>query len=189
MHPCELLKPALTALPSYVEALEAGWSPDNIRKEVAAREQLTKIAADREAFLAALDDPQAAGDPIALPDGTSVRRLPCVVRWIWDGAFCGSIALRWQPGTSELPPHVLGHMGFSVVPWKRNRGYAKAALQMLLPYAMQLGLPYVELTVDPANLASQKVILASGGELVGRFTKPAVYGSQDALRYRIALSA
>ena len=43
---------------------------------------------------------------------------------MWDGEFCGSIGFRWQPGTTDLPRHVLGHIGYSVVPWKRRLGYA-----------------------------------------------------------------
>jgi len=35
---------------------------------------------------------------------------------MWDGEFCGQIAFRWQPGTEALPPHCLGHVGYSVVP-------------------------------------------------------------------------
>jgi predicted acetyltransferase len=41
---------------------------------------------------------------------------------MWDGEFCGSIGLRWLPGTEELPPHCLGHIGYAVVPWKRRLG-------------------------------------------------------------------
>ena len=54
---------------------------------------------------------------------------------MWDGEFCGSIGFRWQPGTSTLPPYVLGHIGYAVVPWKRGRGYATQALALLLPEA------------------------------------------------------
>ena len=38
-----------------------------------------------------------------LPDGTCVPRLPGYQRWMWDGAFAGSIGFRWQYGTVELP--------------------------------------------------------------------------------------
>ena len=30
--------------------------------------------------------------------------------------YAASIGIRWQPGTAELPPHVPGHIGCSVVP-------------------------------------------------------------------------
>lgn len=187
MKTIKLVKPSLTDLPSYVAALQAGWSPDNVRKNVAAREQLEKIDVDAEDFLSSLDDPNVIGGPIAMPDGSFVPRLPSIVQWISDGDFCGSIGFRWQQGSSALPPHVLGHIGFSVVPWKRGNGYARRALAMLLPQAKQQGLSYVELTTDPDNIASQKTILACHGVLIERFRKAAAYGSAEALRFRIQL--
>lgn len=74
----ELVKPALEHLPSYKAALERGWSPDNVRLMEATREQLAAIEKNPTAFLADLDDPEAKGGPITLPDGTKVPRLPGV---------------------------------------------------------------------------------------------------------------
>jgi predicted acetyltransferase len=187
MSAIELLRPTRALLPSYVAALEAGWSPDNVRKEVAAREQLHAIEASAEAFVDGLDDPTASGGPIPLPDGSTVARLPSIVRWIWDGDVSGAIGFRWQAGTADLPAYVLGHIGFSVVPWKRCNGYARQALNLMLGEAKRQGLPYVELTVDPDNIASQRVIAACDGVLIARFRKSAAYGSTEALRYRIEL--
>jgi predicted acetyltransferase len=85
-----------------------------------------------------------------------VRRLPGYRRWMWDGELCGVIGFRWQPGSNELPPHVLGHIGFAVVPWKRKRGYATRALALLLPELRDTGLEYVKLTTDTDNVASAR---------------------------------
>ncbi|MER8826347.1 GNAT family N-acetyltransferase [Mesorhizobium sp. M0938] len=183
----ELVRPALEHLPSYKAALERGWSPDNVRLMEAVREQLAAIEKDPVAFLGGLDDPEAKGPPIHLPDGSTVQRLPGFRRWIWDGEVAGSIGLRWQRGTAELPPHVLGHIGYAVVPWKQRRGYATEALRLMLSEARALGLPFVEITAKPGNLASQKVVLANGGQLVGRFFEDAVYGGAESLRFRIEL--
>jgi predicted acetyltransferase len=189
MTEIELLRPTTALLPGYVSALEAGWSPDNVRKEVAAREQLRAIEVNAEAFVYGLNDPTASGGPIPLPDGSTVPRLPSIVRWIWDGEVCGAIGFRWQAGTSELPPNVLGHIGFSVVPWKRGNGYAKQALKLMLGEARHRGLAYVELTADPENIASQRVIAACNGLLIERFKKTAAYGFAESLRYRIELDS
>ena len=62
----KLVWPSRDYLPQYIAALERGWSPDNLRGEAAAREQLAQIAVDLDAFLASLVDREAAGDPIAL---------------------------------------------------------------------------------------------------------------------------
>ncbi|WP_404712626.1 GNAT family N-acetyltransferase [Sphingomonas sp. MMS24-J13] len=183
-----LAQPTLTMLPSYIAALSTGYSPDNIRGRVAAEEQLARIAADAAGFVAQMQDPEGSGPPVRLLDGTMVPRLPGLVRWMWDGEFAGSIGLRWQPGSSELPPYVLGHIGYSVVPWRRRRGYASRALGLLLPMARTIGLRHVYLTAAPANAASQKIILANGGELIDRITKPASLGGGESLRFRIPLS-
>jgi predicted acetyltransferase len=185
----ELVRPATSYLPGYIAALERGWSEDSSRGADAAREQLAKIAADAAAFIDGMDDREAKGGPVTLPDGSTVARLPGYRRWLWDGEFCGSIGFRWRPGTTALPPHCLGHIGYAVVPWKQRRGYATQALRQLLPEARNEGLPYVEITTDPDNIASQRVIVANGGVLVERFTKPAQFGGVPGLRFRISFDA
>lgn len=182
-----LIHPTRAHLPPYVAALQRGWSADNVRGAAAAAEELQKIADDPDGFLASHEDPQAAAGPITLPDGRVVARLPGIRRWIWDGDdFCGSIGLRWPADLGPLPPHVLGHIGYAVVPWHRGRGLATRALGLMLIEAHLRGLRRVELTTDPDNLASQKVILAQGGVLQDRFVKDAAYGGAEGLRYAIA---
>jgi len=182
----ELVVPAAQYLPGYVHALQKGWSPDNLRPQAAA-EQLARITEDPVRFLSEQDDREAKGPAIIVPGGRTVPPLPGFVRWMWDGEFCGTIGFRWQPGTTELPPHCLGHIGYSVVPWKRRRGYATRALRLLLPEARTEGLAYVELVSDADNVASQRVIEANGGEIVERFHKPAEYGGAASVRFRIPL--
>jgi predicted acetyltransferase len=123
-----------------------------------------------------------------LPDGSTVPRIPGYHRWMWDGEFCGRISFRWQPGTTSLPPHCLGHIGYSVVPWKQRLGYATLALKQLLPEARAEGLPFVEITTVPSNFPSQRVILANGGVLVDHFTTPPQFGNTEGLRFRISLT-
>lgn len=183
----ELLRPHRGALDAYVAALETGWSPANVAGDAVIRAHLAAIAQDADAFLASQHDPEARGAPITLPDGSTVPRLPAYTRWIWDGAFCGAIHFRWQAGTEALPAHVLGHIGYAIVPWKRGQGHATRALGLLLPEARALGLRHVELTTDPDNAPSQRVITANGGTSLGRFTKGAAYGGAAGVRFRITL--
>src|SRR3954463_6110953 len=153
----ELVWPAAEYLPGYVRALEQGWSPDNLRPE-ASQEELDRIAENASAFLAEQIDPEGKGPPVTLPGGAVVPRLPGYHKWMWDGEFCGTIGFRWQPGTTDLPPYCLGHIGYAVVPWKRGNGYATLALALLLPEVRREGLPFVELTTDESNAASRRVI-------------------------------
>src|SRR5207237_2567707 len=118
-------------------------------------------------FLAEQLDREAKGPLVTLPDGSTARRLPGYRKWMWDGEFCGVIGLRWQPGTVALPPHVLGHIGFAVVPWKRRKGYATRALALLLPIAREVGLTCIEITCDDDNEPSRRVIVKNGGIATG----------------------
>ena len=179
----QLVEPSLDHLSSYAAALEAGWSPNNVRNVSA--EQLGAINESPVAFVAGLT---MQGGTISLPDGTAVPKLPFIARWMWDGAFCGSISLRWQEGTDALPPHVLGHIGYAVVPWKRGRGYATAALRQMLIEARAVGLGRVEITTDPDNLASQRVIERNGGQYVDSFVNES-FGPEPHLRYVVDLIA
>lgn len=187
-----LVPATLERLPAYVAALRAGYSPDNVRGAVAAREILARIDPDPLRFIESMEDREAKGPLVTLPDGSQVKRIPGFNRWMWDddpeAPFCGSISVRWQPGTAALPPHVLGHVGYSVAPWKRRRGYATQALAQMLAEIRGLGLPHIDITTDPDNLPSQRVILANGGVFVEAFTKPAAFGSHAGFLYRIALA-
>lgn len=179
-------------LPAYVAALRNGYSPDNVRGVVAAQEILARIDTDPLRFIESMEDREAKGPLVTLPDGSQVKRIPGFNRWMWDddpeAPFCGSISVRWQPGTAALPPHVLGHVGYSVAPWKRRRGYATQALAQMLVEIRGLGLPHIDITTDPDNLPSQRVILANGGVFVEAFTKPAAFGGHAGFLYRIALA-
>jgi predicted acetyltransferase len=174
-------------LGQYVAALESGWSPDNLRPQTAV-DYLAQIAADADAFLGHQVDRDPAGRTVTLPDGSKAPRLPGYSLWISDGDFCGSINLRWKPGGIELPPYVLGHIGYAVVPWKRGRGYAKRALRLMLGHAHDEGLAHVVITTDAGNMASRRVIESNGGVFVEEYVRPAQYGGSVGLKYHVPTS-
>ena len=185
----QLVAPAMEYLESYRSSLRRGWSSETATEDAAAAAvELAEIDADPVAFVAALNDPLRGGKPVTLPDGTEVPRLPGMRRWMWDGEYCGAISLRWQPGTMDLPPHCLGHIGYAVVPWKRRLGYATAALEQMLVLARDEGLPFVDIVTDDDNVASQAVVHANGGLLEEEFVTPPSAGSHRALRFRVLLN-
>ena len=159
MSPVTLQTPSREKLADYVAALRGGWSP-NTTRDVCA-EQLAAIAEDADAFLQGLQPNQPG--TVRAADGSEMPRLPGATYWLCDGAFCGMINYRHVPGTETLPEHVSGHVGYAVVPGKRGRGYAKAALALLLPVLEAAGLARVMITCDEANAASRRVIEANGG--------------------------
>ncbi len=179
-----LQKPTIEQMSEFIAALKTGWSPSNTRPEL-AQELVDSIGRDPNSYLLLSDDVHGEGPPVTLPDGSQVDRLPGIVRWIWCDGFCGVMSLRWQIGTMELPPTCLGHVGYSVVPWRRGEGLATAALIELIPLARDLGLPYVDLTVDADNRGSQRVIEKASGQRLGNVAKPQVYDAEEAWLYRI----
>ncbi len=169
-----LVPPGPDLLDQYAAALAQGWSPDNTR-DVSA-EQLAALRADPDAFLAGL---VSNSGTITLWDGRKVPKLPSIRRWIFDGDFCGSIGFRWQEGTEELPDYVLGHIGYAVVPWKRRRGYAGAALRLTLAEARAKGMARVMVNCSDNNAISRRVIEGCGGVLERSFDHPAFPGEAE----------
>jgi predicted acetyltransferase len=183
-----LVRPSLAFLDSYQNALRRGWSPNNVSLERTRLEELDKISKDPQAFVDGLVDIQANGGPITLPDGSQVERLPGYRLWMFDHELCGSIGFRWVHGSSELPPFCLGHIGYSVVPWKQNLGYAKQALALVLLQAKQRGLTHVYITTQPDNIASRKVIEANRGRFLETFIEDAGYGGKEGLKFKVDLN-
>lgn len=157
-----LVMPGRDYLADYTAALRRGWSPDTTQD--VHQEQLVSIRRNADAFLA---DLVRQDGTIRHADGTVTPRLPNKQFWIWDGEFCGMIGLRYMRGQPALPPQVPGHIGYSVVPWKRRRGYATEALAMILPVAREVGLKRVFLACSRRNVASSRVIEKNGGVPTG----------------------
>lgn len=180
-----LIKPEEGHFESYREGLVRMSSMPNESFYKAETEDLEEIIKDIPGFIAKLDDPDGLAGDIRLPSGAFVPRLPGFHRWMWDGQVCGTINFRWNKASTELPPHCLGHIGYAVFPWKRGLGYASEALRQVLIEVQPLDMPYVEITTNLDNFASQKVIVNNGGVLFEQFTKPGISGGGEGLRYRI----
>lgn len=178
----EIVVPSVEHVHSYLSALERGWTFDAFF--TGGVENAFHLARNSPDLLVQTLSGRAS-ETVTLPNGESVPRLPSVMRWMWDGEFAGSINVRWQDGTTELPAHVLGHIGYGVVSHLQGRGYATSALSKMLPLAWDAGLPFVELTTALDNIASQKVIINNGGVLVEEFTAPTAQGSHQMFRWRI----
>ncbi len=174
--------PDLAHLPAYAAALERAWSP-NTTRDVCA-EQLAAIASDPDGFLARLIDPE--GGTTITATGETVPLLPGTTRWIWAEGFCGAINLRFQRGTTELPPTVSGHVGYSVVPWRQREGHGTTALRLMLPIAAAAGLPSVVITCNTDNAGSRRIIEANGGVFLHEADDTLVPGARK-LAFRIAL--
>jgi predicted acetyltransferase len=184
-----LVLPSLDYLPSYIQALTSGWSPNNVRPE-ARFDELELIRNDAAKFVAGLIDLDATGGDIVLPDGSTVPKLPGYRKWLVDPSsktFLGSYGFRWVKGSNELPPYCLGHIGYAVVEAHRGKGLATLGLKLLLQEAPEQGLSYVYIHCLPHNVASKRVIEKNDGEYLGVFVTTPGYGSVEELKYRINL--
>ena len=56
-----------------------------------------------------------------------------------------------------------GHIGYSVAPSERRKGYASQMLKLALPKCRELGIDKVLITCIEDNTGSRKTILANGG--------------------------
>ncbi|MCS4487914.1 GNAT family N-acetyltransferase [Streptococcus sciuri] len=73
-----------------------------------------------------------------------------------------------------------GHIGYSIRPSKRNKGYAKEQLRLGLLEAKSKNITEVLITCHERNVASRLVILANGGQYIDK--------QKDIERYIITLS-
>ena len=78
-----------------------------------------------------------------------------------------------------------GHIGYSVRPSERRKGYAKEMLQMALPYCREIGLDKVLITCIDGNIGSEKTILANGGVYESTVHEP--NDNEDLKRFWITL--
>lgn len=189
-----LVQPGPEHLAAYEAALVRGYLPASTRGAELAAEHRRLIAESPAELLARMHDPEGRGPVVVTPDGSQHRRIPSTQRWMFDGpgdaepgGFVGAISLRWNFERAPLPPHVLGHIGYSVVPWAQRRGHATRALTQMLAIARTMGFERIEITTDLDNQPSQKVILANGGVLVGEFDKGPAWQHSRGFRFVVEL--
>lgn len=78
-----------------------------------------------------------------------------------DDAVVGCIELRHT--LNESLAVIGGHIGYSVAPKERRKGYATRMLTQVLEEAKKAGLSRVLLTCDMDNIGSYKTVEACGG--------------------------
>ena len=86
-----------------------------------------------------------------------------LVAFAKDGKAVGFLNLRLRLNDFLLEEG--GHIGYSIRPSERGKGYAKEALRQGLQVAKEKNIHRALVTCSTENSASRAVILANGGEL------------------------
>lgn len=101
-------------------------------------------------------------------DGSKGKNLqkgwvPFTEYWLVDGdKYIGRVNIRHKLNTGLKK--LGGHIGYSIRPSERNKGYGKLILALGLEKAKALGIKKAMLTCDITNTASRKIIEANGGK-------------------------
>ncbi len=146
----------------------------------ACEEYASQIAEYRAEFLAAGDSMDGCGSlrridnphdyiqkcldyerPETLPEGLVIASQFMLVR-VSDNRLLGMIQVRHY--FNDYLSKYAGHIGYSVRPSERRKGYAKEMLKMTLPFCREIGLEKVLITCIDGNVGSEKTILSNGGE-------------------------
>lgn len=80
-----------------------------------------------------------------------------------DDKIIGMINIRWN--LNEFMLHFSGHIGYSIRPTERRKGYNKINLYLGLIESKKLGLSKVMLACNASNLGSDRTIQSLGGVL------------------------
>jgi predicted acetyltransferase len=89
-------------------------------------------------------------------------KVPQTIYWLVDGdKFIGRVGIRHILNDQLLKEG--GHIGYSIRPSERMKGYGSIALHLALPKAKELGIDKALLTCNADNIGSRKIIEKNGG--------------------------
>lgn len=141
------------------ECLEAGSSMDgcgSLRRCETAEDWLAEV--------------HRQTDPATVPEGRVQATQFLTVR-VSDGRLVGMLQVRHT--LNDYLRQFAGHIGYSVRPSERRKGYAKEQLRQTLVWCREkLGLPRVLITCLDNNEASRRTIQSQGGVYDGTVYEP-----------------
>ena len=126
---------------------------------------LKRLESHFGAFVVALRG-LADGSVDGLSDNSGAHQsaYPDRVLWLIDGAdYIGQLSIRPELATPYLLTYG-GHIGYSVRPSRRRRGYGYRILSLARRESRGMGLSKLLVTCDSDNIASKKIIESNGGE-------------------------
>ena len=155
---CRLVEPSERFRDSFLEGAAEFAGEGRLDSTYAAGlgYDLGRLDRDLPAFLR---DLRRLGEPPGLYRGGYQDR----VYWLVDrGLYLGQSSIRPDLKTEYLITYG-GHVGYSIRPGHRRRGYGRRILGLALERCRELGLERVLVTCDEDNVASRRIIEANGG--------------------------
>ncbi len=107
--------------------------------------------------------------PETLPKGKVIATQYLFVREE-DDKIVGMIQIRHY--LNDYLAKYAGHIGYSVAPSERRKGYASLMLKTALPFCRKIGLDRVLITCIKDNEGSRRTILKNGGQYDGTVYEP-----------------
>ena len=98
--------------------------------------------------------------PETLPDGWVLTTQFFYIRKC-DNRLVGMIQVRHY--FNDWLSKFGGHIGYSIKPCERRKGYATSMLRAILPYCKELGFDKILITCIDGNIGSEKTILNNSG--------------------------
>lgn len=142
---------------TYIEAVKEFQLENNPRASSFLELDVSAIESDFPAFLRHIEE-IARGEN--LPDGWVAATEWWVVR---EEVFVGRVHIRHE--LNDYLCEFGGHIGYSIRPSMRRKGYGTRALALGLEKAKFLGLHRVLVTADENNVPSLRIIEHNGGVL------------------------
>lgn len=100
-----------------------------------------------------------------------------------DNKLVGMIQVRHY--LNDYLEKYAGHIGYSVRPRERRKGYAKQMLKKALVFCREIKIDKVLITCTDGNIGSEKTILANGGIYESTVHEP--YENKERKRFWISL--
>ena len=141
-----------------------------LRSEFFAMVEEFKVAGDSDIngigsievddFDASVSLAQSHAKGVDLPEGW----VPCSTFWlVCANRIVGTVSLRHE--LNDFLRDYGGHVGYSIRPSHRRKGYGTQMLRLTLEKARSLGVERALVTCDDNNIASARAIEKNGGKL------------------------
>jgi predicted acetyltransferase len=155
----ELISPTMrweAAYRAFIADFEAAGE-----QRIPGASSLERARADFAAFVQRLQNDERG---VAFKPGIVPSSAYWMLRHNADGVSVLGVSSLRHALTPALED-VGGHIGYSIRPSERRRGYGTRILALTLPQARALGLERVLITCDTDNIGSARVIEKNGGVL------------------------